>query len=469
VQRDAKLEKNTLAAVMVVSLSTTFMGSSVNLALPAIGRDFGSSGTMLSWIISGYILASAAFLLPMGKTADILGRKKIFLTGIVCFAISSLLCASSWSDNILIMFRVFQGIAASMIYCTGMAILSSAYPAQRRGQALGVSVTATYLGLSLGPVVGGFMSQHFGWKSIFYLTALVSLSVAVFTFYKLKTEWHGIAGERFDFIGSILYMISLVTLLYSLSFITTFPWAKYLLVTGLLLMGAFVIYELKTPYPLFNMKLFAKNTGFMFSNLAAMINYSATTGVTFLLSLYLQVVTGRSAQVAGFILLAQPLIMALLASFAGTLSDRIEPRIVASFGMGLNGLGLFIFIFLSPTTPTWLIIANLVLIGAGLAFFASPNNNAVMGSVAPQFYGIASSSISTMRLVGQSVSIAIVSLLMSHYMGNAALTSSAAGMLMKVFRAAFIIYALLCLAGIFASLARGNIKAREEKIKRNNS
>lgn len=461
--RDIVLGKNTLIAVMLSSLATTFIGSSINLALPSISSDFGSSGASLSWIVNSYILASAAFLLPMGKAADILGRKKIFQTGVILFAVFSLLCATSWSGSILIFFRVLQGIAASMIYCTGMAILSSVYPAQKRGQAMGIAVTATYIGLSLGPVLGGFMSQHLGWKSIFCLTALISFSVAAFTFYRIKEEWRSSEREKFDVTGSVLYMSGLVALLYSLSFLTTFWWAKYLLAAGFFLLAAFGAYEFRTAYPLFDVKLFARNSGFIFSNLAAMINYSTIAGVMFLLSLYLQVVLGLTPQSAGFVLLAEPVAMASLSSLAGALSDRIEPRIVASFGMGLTGLGLFMFIFLTPATSLWLIIANLVFIGAGLSFFVSPNNNAIMSSVKPRFYGIASSSISIMRLVGQSISMAIAGLLMSHYMGTSALTSSSAGMLAEVAHTAFIIYTLLCLIGIFVSLKRGSMNAHKQQ------
>jgi len=455
---NTSLEKSIVIAVMMTSFLTTFIGSSTNLALPSIGRDFQSSALVLSWIVTGFILASAAFLLPMGRIADLVGRRKIFLIGAVFFTIFTFLCAVSWSNNSIILFRVLQGIAGSMIYATGMALLTSVIPAQRRGKAMGLAVTATYIGLSMGPVAGGAMCYHLGWRSIFYFTAMLGFMVTVFILLRLKGEWVGAEGETFDFTGSFFYMTGVVALLYGISTISSEPWAPYVLITGLMLMTGFVLYELKITHPLLHIKLFTENVGFAFSNLAAMINYSATFAIGFLLSLYLQIILGYSAQTAGLILLAQPIVMALFSSYAGALSDRIEPRIVASWGMGLSALGLFNFIFLGPATPVWLIIPNLILVGLGFALFSSPNTNAIMGSVEERFYGVASSSVSTMRMMGMASSMAIVTLLLSMYVGDVALTRTHSAELLKSFKMAFTVCSILCFGGIFASLARGDIR-----------
>ncbi|MBN2516703.1 MAG: MFS transporter [Deltaproteobacteria bacterium] len=453
------LERSTVIAVMMTSFLTTFIGSSTNLALPSIGRDFHSSALVLSWIVTGFILASAAFLLPMGRLADLVGRRKIFLVGAVFFTIFTFLCAVSWSNKSIILFRVLQGIAGSMIYATAMALLTSVIPAQRRGKAMGLAVTATYIGLSLGPVAGGAMCYHLGWRSIFYFTALVGFMVTVFIMVRLKGEWVGAEGETFDFTGSFFYMTGVVAVLYGISTISSEPWAPYVLITGLVLMTGFVIYELKTTHPLLHIKLFTENVSFAFSNLAAMINYSATFAIGFLLSLYLQIILGYSAQAAGLILLAQPIVMASFSSYAGALSDRIEPRIVASWGMALSALGLFNFIFLSSSTPVWLIVPNLTLVGLGFALFSSPNTNAIMGSVEEKFYGVASSSVATMRMIGMATSMAVVTLLISLYVGDVGLNRTHSVELLKSFKMAFTVCSILCFGGVFASLARGNIRA----------
>ena len=443
---------------MTTSFMVTFIGSSTNLALPSIGSDLSSSALVLSWIVSGYILASAAFLLPMGRIADMVGRRKIYLAGVVLFTLFTFLCAVSWSNGSIILFRVLQGVSASMIYATGMAILSSVIPVRRRGKAMGLSVTATYAGLSLGPVLGGVMCQHLGWRSIFYFTALLGVISGAVILSRLRGEWTGAKGESFDVMGSVLYMIGLVAFLYGFSSIYSTAGAKYLLIAGFIVMVAFVVHEFRAPEPLMDLRLFSRNVPFTFSNLAAMINYSATFAVGFLISLYLQIILGYTPQAAGFVLLAQPVVMALFSSGAGALSDRIEPRIISSLGMGLSALGLFNFIFLTGTTSVWLVIANLMLIGVGFALFSSPNTNAIMASVDERFYGVASSTVSTMRMIGMSVSMAIVTVLIALYVGDVSLTVAHSPMLLKSFRTAFMVFSILCVAGVFASLARGNIR-----------
>ena len=454
--QDSKLKKYTLFTVMVASFTTPFMGSAINLAIPSIGREFNSTALMLSWVVSSYILSSAAFLLPFGRLADMQGRKKVFTLGIMIFSFSSLLCGLAWSIQALIGLRILQGVGSAMTFGTGVAILTSVYPPQERGRVLGINVATVYTGLSLGPVLGGAMNQHLGWESIFFLNAVIGLSALIFAF-RIKGEWAGAKGESFDTTGTFLYMAGLVAFLYAFSSIATSDLAKYVLVLGLGLLVLFVRHEMKTSQPLIDIKLFSQNITFAMSNLAALINYSATFAVTFLLSLVLQVVMGFSSSVAGMILLAQPVMMALLSPFAGALSDRVQPRTVSSLGMGLSALGLFLLSFVVKETPVWLIMGNLMLLGTGFALFSSPNMNAIMGSVDKRFYGVASSTSGTMRLIGQAVSVAIATMIIDLYVGSAQLTPAVAEQLQKSANVAFIVFAVTCVGGVFASLARGNI------------
>lgn len=462
-KQDKNLKRYASLVVSMASFITPFMGSAVNLAVPAIGQQFGSKAYLLGWVATGYILTSAAFLVPFGRLADIVGRKKVFSLGTAFFAVVSVLCALSWSIESLIAFRMLQGVAGAMIFATAVAILTSVFPPQERGKALGLNAAAVYVGLSLGPVLGGVLNHNFGWPSIFYFSAALAAILFCLTVYGLKGEWAGARGERFDFGGALMYAGGLSAFLLGISSVTGGGWAVLLLVLGLLVLALFVRFALTASQPLLNLRLFSGNTVFTFSNLAALINYCATFAVGFLLSLYLQVARGFDSQTAGFILLAQPLMMAALSPVAGAVSDRVEPRIVSSSGMALTTASLLVFCFLGRGTPLWLIVGNLFLLGIGFAFFASPNTNAVMGSVDRRFYGVASSTLGTMRLAGQAISMALVTLFLSFYLGKTELSPASAPLLVTCSRTAFIVFTVICFGGIFASLARGDLNREAER------
>jgi len=458
-------ERRTLFTVMATSFMTTFMGSSINLALPTMGQEYGSSAVLTSWAITSYLLASAAFLLPLGRLSDIIGRRRMYLTGTIFYTLFSLIATLASSMEIVITLRLLQGIGAAMIFSTGMAILTSVYPPEKRGRALGFSVAVTYLGLSVGPVLGGIMNHYLGWRSIFYFTTLLGLGAIAGIHFGLRGEWASARGEKFDIFGSVLYMAGILAFLYGLSAIADFIGARYLVLLGLGLLALYVYWELKIEYPILQVRLFKQNITFAFSNLAAMINYSATFAITFLLSIYFQVIRGYDSQTAGFILLAQPLVMAILSPYAGTLSDRMEPRLVASLGMGCSTLSLFFFTFISTTTSPFLLVANLILAGLGFALFASPNNNAIMGSVPPPLYGIASSTLGTMRLVGQAISMSIATMLIALFIGQVTLTEVNPDILLNCMQVSFVVFTILAILGILASLKRGHLHSSDVAIK----
>ena len=454
---DTSAERTTLYTVMTTSFMTTFMGSSINLALPTMGQEFGSNAILASWAITSYLLASAIFLLPFGRLADMHGRRRFYLLGTILYTLFTLATARAHSMQMVIVFRLLQGLSSAMIFSTGMAILSSVYPPHKRGRALGYSVAVTYLGLTIGPFLGGMMNHYLGWRSIFYLTTLLGLGAITGIQFWLRGEWAGARGEKFDAVGSLFYMVGLLALLYGLSSISDSPWSPYLVLLGIILLVGFALWELRIDYPILQVRLFKHNTGFAFSNLAAMINYSATYAVTFLLSVYLQVVRGYDSQAAGLILLAQPLVMTVLSPLAGTLSDQLEPRLVASLGMGCSTLSLFFFIFISSTTAPFLLVANLLLAGLGFALFASPNNNAIMGSVPMRLYGIASSTLGTMRLVGQAISMSIVTLLITLFIGRVPLTAANPATFLTCMKVSFAVFTVICILGVMASLKRGSM------------
>ncbi|WP_346353224.1 MFS transporter [Azotosporobacter soli] len=444
-------ERSVLLIVMSTSFLAPFMASSINLALPTIGREFSADPILLSWIASSYILGAAAFLMPFGRLADIIGRKKIYLSGIIFFSLFTLLSGTADSLSMLLAFRVAQGIASAMLFSTGIAILTSVFPAAKRGYALGLTTGSTYVGLSLGPVLGGFLNYQFGWRSLFFFSAVFAALTAVFAMRRLQGEWREASGEHFDWPGAFSYTAGITLTLYSLSSFSTLAHSAYWLALGLFLLAAFLYYEARQASPLLPVRLFCNNPLFAFSNLAALINYSATFAVSFLLSLHLQLIRHLDSAQSGLILLALPLFMALFSPLAGRLSDRLQPALIASWGMALSALGLFFFTFLLADSPLALILVNLTLVGLGFALFSSPNTNAIMSSVEKKHYGVAASTLAMMRLTGQAVSMAIVTLLFSLHSSS----ENTSALLLQSSHNAFLIFTALCTCGIFASLARG--------------
>lgn len=448
------------AALFVATMSsflTPFMGSSVNVALPTISNEFSMGAIQLSWVATSFLLAASIFLIPFGRLADIYGRKKIFLRGVFVYTISSVLTAMSVSGLMIILCRALQGIGASMIFGTGVAILTSVFPAGERGRALGINVAAVYLGLSLGPFIGGLITQHLGWRYIFWLNLPLGFLILTVGIWKLKGDWAEAKGARFDYTGSLILGFGLLLMMYGFSKLTSVTGA-ILTASGVIGLVFFVMYELKAESPLVDINLFRNNTVFAFSNLAALINYSATFAVAFLLSLYLQYIKGLSPQQAGFVLVSQPIIQAIFSPVAGRISDRVEPRTVASLGMAITCTGLIWLTFLGDDSTLGFIIPCLVLLGFGFALFSSPNTNAIMSSVEKRFYGVASAMVSTMRNTGMMFSMGIVMIIFAIYIGQAKIAPECYPFFVKSIKVAFIVFAGMCFGGIFASLARGRMK-----------
>jgi len=440
----------------IASFTGPFMFSSVNVALPAIQKEFNVNAIQLGWIATSLLLAMAVVMVPIGKIADIYGRKKIFIWGAALNTLASLFACFAGSVEMLIASRVIQGLGMSMSGVSSLAILTSVFPPQKRGKAMGIYVSAVYVGLSVGPFAGGIFTQQIGWRSLFLLMALFSGVSVLVTLKYLKGEWTDARGEKLDVLGCALYGISILAIVYGATILPEMR-ALYLIGIGGIALVAFVRHELRVPFPVFEVRLFTGNRLFSFSSLAALINYSATSAITFLFSLYLQYIQDMSPQYAGAVLMIQPVLMAILSPVAGRLSDRIEPRKIASSGMALTALGVFLLAFIGMGTSKIYILCTLAILGIGFAMFSSPNMNAIMGAVEKRYLGIASGTVSTMRLLGQMISMAIAMVIFALFLGQEQISPSNYDMFLKSVYVSFLIFAFLCIIGIFFSLSRGEL------------
>jgi MFS family permease len=445
------VKKVTLIVAATASFLFPFMLSSINIALPSIGKEFGMDAVLLAWIPTSCLLSTTVLLLPMGRIADIYGRKKIFTFGIALCTVFCLLAALSNSGILLISAMVLQGIGMAIINATGVALITSTRPIEERGRALGIFVAVVYLGLSLGPFLGGVLTQQFGWRSIFLLIVLLGTAIITLLLWKLKQEWAEAKGEKFDLPGSVIYGFSVIAFMYGLSLIPELT-APILIVIGILGFVAFAWWETRTAYPVLEISLFRRNKVFTFSNLAALVNYSATYAIAFLLSLYLQYIKGFSPQTAGIVLLSMPVVQVIFSPIAGRLSDNITPQVLASAGMALTTLGLITFFFLGQNTGIVSILITLIFLGLGFAFFASPNTNAIMSSVEEKTYGVASAILATMRQIGMMLSMGITMVIFTIFIGKVAITPEYYQAFIRSARIAFLIFAVLCFSGVSASL-----------------
>lgn len=457
------VNKNVILAIALLAGSLgAFMTSSLNVALPAINQEFNPSAIMLNWVITSFVLSWAVFSIPTGRLADIFGLRKFAIYGVIIFLASTVVAVFSNSIAMLIILRTVQGIGSAILGGTVVALISITFPAKERGKALGIYISSVYAWLSVGPFLGGLLTQYLNWRSLFIFSLPFSLVILFLLLWKVKADWAGAKGEKFDFTGSLIFGLALIALIYGFSDIQQLP-GILLTAGGVIGLILFLAWENRAASPLIDVRAFKNNHPFIFSNLASLITYSATSAISYLLSLYLQIVKGDSPFHASLILIIQPLVQTVIAPFTGRLSDRIEPRIIASIGMAMLCLGLAGLIFLKEDSSLIQIVITLVVIGAGFGLFVPPNTNAIMSSVAPKYYAVASSLTGTMRTIGQTLSMGVTLILTALIIGNIAITQDYHPGFLTVVKVAFAIFAALCLAGIFASLARGKTQTASDK------
>jgi EmrB/QacA subfamily drug resistance transporter len=379
-RHQTSLQRATLAMVLLNCFTTPLMLSAANVALPAIARDLKLHAVMLSWVPMAYLMASAMFVLIFGRLADMYGRKRIFMYGTAGIIVTSLMAALAVNGSSLLVARFLQGVCSAMVYATQIAIVSSVFPPARRGHAIGLAVSTIYLGLTCGPLIGGYLIDMAGWRASFVFHIPLAIVVLLLALWKVPGEWSAEEKETFDVQGAVIYSLSIVALCLGVS---TLPQVSsyYLIIMGIAGLSLFFRMEHRTVHPIFDVKLFYTNRVFTLSCLAAMIIYTATFANVVLVSLYLQYLKGLQAGAAGLFMMVQPLTMAVLSPFTGRLSDRVEPRILVSAGMAVTATGLIMLSMMDGVASLHYLAGALVIVGIGFSLFSSPNSNAIMGAV----------------------------------------------------------------------------------------
>lgn len=447
-----------LSMVAITSFMGTFLISSINIALPAIEKSFDMDAVTLSWVVTSFLLSMALLLLPAGRWGDLTGIRRLFKFGVILFTISSLFCGIAPSGYWLILFRFIQGAGAAFTSTTGPAILVSAFPPRQRGRVLGMSVSAVYLGLAFGPFAGGILTQSLGWRSIFYASAFLGTGVAIITQLFLGKDDTSAqeSKSKLSLNSLVFYVAGLTSMVFGSSIIPKLPgWV--LIGTGFIALMVFWKRESRSAHPVIPTRLFTQNRLFAFSNLAALINYSATFAIVFLLSLFLQKIQHMTPRQAGMVLIAQPTVMAIFSPVAGRWSDKLEPRILATLGMTMCALGLGAFTLLGQNTSIGMLVALLIWMGLGFALFSSPNMNTIMSSVDKNRYGLASGTAATMRVLGQMASMTIVTFMFALLFNGHSVDTISFPTFLKAMKYGFLTFALIAAAGIFFSYNRGNM------------
>lgn len=452
------MKKTSPRTILVVSSAasfvSTFSASSTNIALPGIDADLGLGSLALNWVVSAFVLTSAIMVMPTARIGDTLGRQRLFRLGMAIYAAGNLLAALAPLGFILLLGRVLSGIGSAFAFGTVTAVLVSAFPPERRGFILGVNVASTYLGLSIGPLLGGLVVQTLGWRMLFGSSATVGALVFFGALWALRQNDRQEHGGRIDLPGMALYGLGLFLLIWGLSLL---PGLLGLCAApaGLVLLLVFLWRQARVPHPVFPMGLFLKNRVFGFGNLAAMVNYSATFSVSYFMSIYLQVLRGLSPVQSGLILAVQTLVQALLSPLAGHLSDRISPRILSSTGLGISACSLAALVLLDQGTSLVLPVATLAVLGLGLALFSTPNNNSVLAAAGHRHVGTASTTIANMRIVGQILSMGMSLGLISAFVGNVPSSQMPPEPFLVALRLGFGLAGALNVFGMVISLARG--------------
>lgn len=455
---EIKFETYVVFISFITSFFAVFLSNGIIIGVPAIAQDFAMNNVIQNWVPTIFFLVVAVFTVPAGQISGKFGVKKSLLAGIIVFLIGSIGACLSFSTESFLIFRIMQGAGVAFLNVSAMAMVVHAVSPKSRGKALGFTVTGVYLATSLSPVICGFLVHNLGWRSMFYFVIPFLVLCIILMITKIPQEWKTYQDDKIDKLGSLLYGIGILFFIYGFTSLITTP-GKILTVLGIILLVIFGAYELRQKSPVFNMNLF-KNKKFTSSNVAALCSYLAIMVVTTILNYHFQYVRGWDAQMSGAILIITPIIMAIMAPNSGRLSDKIHPQKLAAIGIGIAAIALLILTFLTGDTPLYLVILAMILQGIGMGLFSSPNMNAIMSSVPPKDAPTASASQATMRTIGQTMSLGLLTLVFAWIMGNLELAPQYAGMIVQASQIICGICTVACVLAVFASLV--GVKSKDK-------
>lgn len=459
--QEETINKYIIIVSIISSFAVAFTSNAVSVALPVIAHDLSISNIMQNWIVSIYLLIIAAASVPFGKICVKYGLKCTYEIGLIVYMIGAILSGMAPNISVLMISRIIQALGSAVLFVNGMALITAQLPENKRGQSIGFTVTGVYIGLALAPTISGILSQNVSWRSIFYVTIPLTL-ISLFLLMRIKKEWKMEEEKPIDIHGSLLYVVGIILLMYGFTKINE-PAGIILFILGILVLVRFSKYELKIKNPIYEIRLF-KNKIYTASNIASLISYFATFVVTYILNYHFQYIHGLDPQTSGIVLVVTPILMAIIAPMAGRLSDKYPPQIITAIGMGLVTIALFILTFLDKTTPFALVLLAMVLQGIGFGFFSSPNSNIIMSSVDKDDVGTASASLSTVRTIGQSFSLGLLTVVFAFVMGNVPIIPSNYNLLIQSSQITMAIATFLCLIAVFLSLKGLNYHKEKKNI-----
>ena len=451
---DERERRMVLLACCFAGFITPLLSTMMNLSLVNIGQEFGAGSHQLAYVNTAFLLSSVVFMVPMAKVGDIVGKKRIFMTGVAVIAVTCLIAPFSPDFWFLITCRAVMGLGSACIVTTSVSMITDVFPHENRGGAIGLQTMCVYIGLAAGPVVGGLLNDAFGWHSLFYIIVPIAV-VAVVCMMAFRSEIRPDEGGRFDSKGSVLYGIAIVL---SMGGMINLPetWAYAMLVVGVLFLAVFVWSQLRTPHHLLNVRLF-KGRVFSGSCLATFMNYASSYSISYFLALYLQSIGNLTATEAGILMLVQPAIQAVLTPYFGRLSDRLaDKRVLPTVGLVISAFGIATILTYGVGTPLSTVVVTQIIIGIGFSMFSAPNTSIIMGSVDPRETGEASAMVAVMRQTGMMVSMGIAMLFISMIMGSADdIVPGTYGSFIEVLRCSFAVCTVACILGAAVSMMRG--------------
>ena len=445
-----------LLTVGAAQFMSPFMLTAVGVALPSMGDQLGATAMQLGLVEQLFVLSMAMGMLTFGRLGDLVGQRRVVLSGLVLFTAVTVSLGLAPNIDVVMVLRFLQGTGSSMMLGCSLAMVAAAYPKERRGSKIGIVSACTYSGLCIGPVIGGFITAQFGWRFVFLAAVPLGIIAIAVCLWGIRESVCQSAGSRLDWRGGLVFGISVLLFMEGAAHAKQIPIGPLMIALGLIGFAAFFILESHTEFPLLDVTLLTRNRFFALSLLAAMGNYAATFGITFMMSLYLQYVKGMSPREAGFLLLFQPALQLIAAPIAGRLADRMPARRLTSIGMLTSSLGLILAaITLTGDTPIWLLSIELAIIGAGFGIFIAPNSTAIMGSVREHQFGIASGMIGTVRTLGMAVSMSSITLVIALFMGEDKIEPQTVGLFLRSMRAGLVLFAIFSCLGMVVSYFRG--------------